>query len=216
MESAQCNRFSLSTQREIQILFQRYDSGEPSGLCRGVFLLIKNIDGSLGFENYDQLSAMQIICYRLVPFCIVLFNCVKIKSKLTMLNEKFIRSYQYNCRLFAFKFFFVYIVFTIQTLPIKIHLGHNNPLMFVQIPFFVLSQSETRTHYIIKADVRPSSNVYLYTSTDKCPFINDIVRRVIQTLSLFSRIQFIFTMFNSLKCSQVKLNFSNLCIRFST
>ena len=31
---------------------------EPSGLCRGVFLLIKNIDGSLGFENYDQLSAM--------------------------------------------------------------------------------------------------------------------------------------------------------------
>ena len=31
---------------------------EPSGLCRGVFLLIKNIDGSLGFEIYDQLSAM--------------------------------------------------------------------------------------------------------------------------------------------------------------
>ena len=143
----QCNRFSLSIQRGIQILFQRYDSGEPSGLCRGVFLLIKNIDGSLGFEIYDQLSAMQIICYRLVPFCIVLFNCVKIKSKLTMLNEKFIRSYQYNFRLFAFKFFFVYIVFTIQTLPIKIHLGHNNSLMFAQIPFSVLSQSETRTHY---------------------------------------------------------------------
>ena len=46
---------------------------------------------------------------------------------------------------------------------------------------------------------------------------NDIVRRLIQTLSLFSGTQFIFTIFNGLKCSQVKLNFiSNLCIRFGT
>ena len=42
------------------------------------------------------------------------------------------------------------------------------------------------------------------------------VRRLIQTSNLISRTQFIFTMFNGLKCLQVKTNFSNLCIRFGT
>ena len=40
--------------------------------------------------------------------------------------------------------------------------------------------------------------------------------QLIQTSHLISQSQFIFTIFNGLKCLQVqeKINFSNLCIRF--
>ena len=42
------------------------------------------------------------------------------------------------------------------------------------------------------------------------------VRRLIHTSNLIGRTQFIFKMFNGLKCLQVKINFGNLCIRFGT
>ena len=41
------------------------------------------------------------------------------------------------------------------------------------------------------------------------------VWRFIETSNSISRTQFIFTMFNGLQCLPVKVNFSNLCIRFS-